>query len=114
MIIENNDFKIISLYFYDVLDIYMRRGELADYLNIDHDLGVFNIKPHTFIIYGLFWQIVMKENEIQIGCKIHSVDKWKSFINKEIECIHEYALFFASRYKSIILHIYKCIFKKMW
>ena len=48
------------------------------------------------------WDIIQIGNKIQIGCELHTREKWRNFSDDEIEEMHEDALDFWKKYKSMI------------
>lgn len=53
-------------------------------------------------ISGLKWWINITKKHIKIGCQTHEAEKWFSFTDKEISDMHEEALTFWNKNKSLI------------
>jgi len=58
-------------------------------------------------IVGLKWCIIIIKNQIQIGCKIHSLKEWKNFTDMEINEMNENALDWWKQNKEMIIYMYK-------
>jgi hypothetical protein len=77
----------------DLRDAYLRGVQYGDY--------AISIPP--LHILGLYWDVLIVDDAIEIGCQTHPIDKWDAFTNKEIGAMDSRALAFWTEHKALII-----------
>ena len=58
-----------------------------------------------FSLNGLTWPVATDGNRIQIGCQLHTVEKWQAFDDTAIAAMAREALNFWKAHKALILTV---------
>ena len=56
-------------------------------------------------IYGLYWNVLISEGFMKIGCQRHTHDAWKNFTISDIGNMHDQALEFWGANKTVLLKL---------
>lgn len=78
-------------------------GEAQVYGNAWVSVG--NIERPVIVVSGLRWTVTIMPEHMRIGCQVHSIDRWDSFSEHDIDMMDEDALSFWKKYKSVLMSL---------